>query len=133
MWKKHAPELERLGVLTMVDGEAFAAACQNWAVYVECEKFFKSVDRVESERLSELSGRKVTVVNGRTYAYTNKAGATNLLPRPEVAIGQRALADARAFFAEFGIMPASRVRMGHKPDSEEEDAMENVLRRKRGG
>lgn len=108
LWKRLVPELQRIGVLTMVDGEALAGACQSWAVYVECERLLKK--------------------EGRTYQYTNKAGATNLLPRPEVAIGQRALADFRAFCSEFGLTPASRTRINTKAGREnEEDPMEALL------
>lgn len=117
LWKRLVPELQRIGVLTMVDGEALAAACQNWAVYVETERFFKRKD--------PATGKPY----GRTYAYTNKAGATNILPRPEVAIGQRALAEFRAFCAEFGLTPASRTRINVNISglNNGEDPMEALL------
>lgn len=99
LWKGLVPELERMNILTMVDGGALSAACQSWAVYLECERFFKQKD--------EDTGK----VNGRTYQYTNKLGFTNVLPRPEVAIGQRALADYKGFITEFGLTPASRTRI----------------------
>lgn len=128
VWKELVPELQRIGALTIVDGEALAAACQSWAIWVETEKFFKEKDPEASQKATDEAGRKVTVPYGRTYAYTNKAGATNLLPRPEVAIGQRALADFRAFCSEFGITPASRTRINTKIGKEQDEGgMEGLL------
>lgn len=116
MWKHLVLELKRIGVLTIVDGEALVAACQSWAIYVETERFFKEKDP------------KTGKPYGRTYEYTNKSGATNVLPRPEVAIGQRALADYRAFCSEFGLMPASRTRINIKAGKGDgEDEMEDLL------
>ena len=107
LWKQLMPELERLGLMTIVDGGAFAAACQSWAEYVGYLRVLKK--------------------NGETYEYTNKFGATNIMPRPEVAMKDRALANYRAFCAEFGLTPASRVRLGTKPVAEDEDPMEALL------
>lgn len=91
MWAKLVPELERLQLVTIVDGEALAGACQSWGVYVECERLMTT--------------------EGRTYEYTNKSGATNILPRPEVNMANQALSQFRAFISEFGLTPASRVRL----------------------
>jgi len=112
MWKQLAPELDRLGLLTMVDGQAFAAACQSWGIWVECERFMKK--------------------HGRTYEYTNKEGYTNLIERPEVKIGQKALAEFRAFCSEFGLTPAARTRIEVKLLDSEEDPMEMLLGRAGG-
>ncbi|MFD2704074.1 phage terminase small subunit P27 family [Salibacterium lacus] len=115
MWKRLEPELESMGLLTVVDGEAFAAACQSYGVWLECEKFFKKKNPETGQRY------------GRTYEYTNKAGATNITERPEVKIGQKALADFRAFCSEFGLTPASRTRLSTKSGDSEEDPMEQLL------
>src|SRR2546426_750007 len=37
-WRRVAPELERLRLLTIVDGAALAAHCQNYARWVAAEK-----------------------------------------------------------------------------------------------
>ena len=114
MWKKLAPELDRMGLLTTVDGEAFAAACQSYGIWVECEKYFKKKD--------PETGKPY----GRTYEYTNKADATNIVERPEVKIGQKAIAEFRAFCSEFGLTPSSRTRIEVKADKEE-DPLESLL------
>lgn len=107
MWERLAPELERLGLLTAIDGEAFAAACERWGTYVDCQKYLKK--------------------HGRTYTYTNKAGAENEIERPEVKIAQKALDQFRAFCSDFGLTPSSRTRIEVKPLEGEEDPMEVLL------
>lgn len=106
MWDKLAPELERLGLFTVVDGEAFAAACQCWKTYVECVRYLKK--------------------HGLTYIYTNKAGAENELERPQVKIAQKALDQFKAFCTEFGLTPSSRTRIDTK-SLDEDDPMEALL------
>lgn len=120
MWKRLAPELERMGLLTNVDGEAFAAACHNYGLWVECERFFK--EKIRDPETGEDNPR------GRTYVYINNGGGANITERPEVKIGQRALADFRAFCTEFGLTPASRTRIDVKPLDGAVDPMEALLR-----
>jgi P27 family predicted phage terminase small subunit len=107
MWDKLVPELERLGLFTAVDGEAFAAACHSWGTYVYCQKYLKK--------------------NGLTYEYENKSGAVNEIERPEVKIGQKALDHFRAFCSEFGLTPASRTRIEVKTPESQEDPTEALL------
>jgi P27 family predicted phage terminase small subunit len=106
-WKRLGPELERLGLLTVIDIETFAAACQSYGVWVECEQYLKK--------------------NGRTYGYTNKAGETNDIARPEVKIGQKALDQFKGLMSEFGLSPASRTRIEVKPPEGGQDPMEALL------
>lgn len=120
MWERLAPELEKMGLLTVVDGEAFAAACHSYGIWLECERFFK--------KKNPETGKPY----GRTYVYVNKNGSANEVERPEVKIGQRALQDFRAFCSEFGLTPASRTRIEVKPLEEEEDPMEALLRESGG-
>jgi len=108
VWNRLMPELERLHLMTIVDGEAFAAACQSWAIWVKCQRYLKKV--------------------GLTFETPNGY----IQQRPEVAIGQKALADFRAFCTEFGLTPASRSRISIKVAEGEEDPMEALLR-KTGG
>ena len=114
-WKRLAPELERLGLLTIVDLEAFAAACQAYGIWVECERFFRKKDPKTEKRY------------GRTYEYTNKAGETNEIARPEVSISQKALDQFKSFMTEFGLTPASRTRIEVKLPEGERDPMEDLL------
>jgi P27 family predicted phage terminase small subunit len=96
-WIEVVPELERLGLLTIVDGAALAGFCQSWKDFVECTRFLKK------------EGRTFTTDNGY------------VVQRPEVAIAQRALQAVKAFGAEFGLTPSGRVRLngaGGKKDGD---------------
>ena len=115
MWKHVAPQLERLGLLTEVDLQALAAACQSWGLYVECERFFRKKNPETGEKY------------GRTYIYTNKEGHKNEIERPQVKIGQKALEHFRSFMAEFGLTPSSRAKINIKPPESEEDPMEALI------
>lgn len=86
-WRRVRPELERLGLLTVVDGVALAGYCQSYARWREAEA---AIDE-----------------HGATF--TTDTGYVGV--RPEVAIAQRSLQMLRAFCAEFGLTPASRGRM----------------------
>lgn len=103
LWKQLIPELERLGLMTIVDGVAFAGICQRYATWVKCEKYLKK--------------------NGLTF----ETDTGYIQQRPEVAISQKALADVRAFMTEFGLTPASRARINIKPDEGKEDPIEALL------
>jgi P27 family predicted phage terminase small subunit len=86
-WRRVAPELERLGMLTRVDMAALAGYCQSYARWKQAEKV-----------LSELG---TTFVTEKGY----------LMPRPEVAVARTSLQMVRAFCAEFGLTPSARGRM----------------------
>lgn len=105
LWKQLMPELERLGLMSIIDGAAFEAVCQNYATWVKCEKYLKK--------------------QGMTF----ETDTGYITQRPEVAIGQKALKAVHTFMTEFGLTPASRVRLGTKASSEEDDPMEALLRR----
>lgn len=105
MWNDLVPELERLGLLTVVDGAALAGLCQVWKDYVECTRFIKK--------------------HGRTF--TTESGY--VVPRPEVAIAQKALQAVKAFCAEFGLTPSSRTRLKTPQAEKTEDEYEEFLRR----
>lgn len=107
VWERVAPELERLGLLTLVDGESLAAACQSWKTYVDCQRYLKK--------------------HGMTYTYINKFGAENEVERPQVKIAQKALDQFKSFCTEFGLTPASRARIEVKPEEPEQDPMEELL------
>ena len=107
IWDRLSPQLEKLGLLTSIDGEAFAAACQCWGTYVKTQRYIKS--------------------NGFTYEHINKAGEVNTTTRPEVYIGQKALDQFKSFCAEFGLTPASRASIDIKPDKDEMDPMEALM------
>jgi P27 family predicted phage terminase small subunit len=99
-WGRIVPELERLGLLTLVDRGALAAYCQAWGRAVQAEKVL-------------AGGLTFTTPNG----YVQQ--------RPEVAIAQKSWQLVRAFAAEFGLTPSARSRLSvQKPEDEAEDDLD---------
>lgn len=102
-WRRVLPELERLGLLTVVDRAALAGYCQAYARWVEAE-----------EKLSEYGMVGVT-----------PSGYVQQLPY--VSIAQKQLDLMRRFAAEFGFSPASRSRVS-TADTAEADPFEQWVR-----
>ncbi|MBO8183761.1 MAG: phage terminase small subunit P27 family [Archaeoglobus sp.] len=110
-WKRIAPELHRLGLLTIADEAALANYCQAYGHWVQAEKAIKEYYK----RHKKL-----------TYEYTNKNGSTNEVPIPEIAIAQKYQQIIKSFCAEFGLTPSSRARI-ELPDGLGEDDMAGLL------
>jgi P27 family predicted phage terminase small subunit len=104
-WKRLAPEMERLKLLTPLDAHAFAMYCDSYARWASCEKFLNE--------------------NGLFYV----SAAGKLLERPQVRIAQGYGQAARAFGSEFGLTPNSRARFTLPAlEEEEDDEFERWLR-----
>lgn len=100
-WRRIAPALERLGLLTEIDGAALAGYCQSYARWRQCQE--------------------VLAKDGLTFK--TESGYT--AARPEVAIGNRALIEVRAFCVQFGLTPGARARMqlmDNGPGGDDEDS-----------
>ena len=86
-WRRLAPALERLGLLTEVDGSALAGYCQAFARWQQAEKV--------------MTEKGLTFETEKGY----------LVPRPEVTIARQMMVQMRAFSVEFGLTPSSRGRL----------------------
>lgn len=86
-WKRTVPELERLGLITVLDLPAFTSYCQAWGRYVDAE-----------EKIAVL-GEVVKTPSG--YPIQN----------PYRAVANKALADCRWFWENFGMNPSARTRV----------------------
>lgn len=99
-WRRMAPLLLRLGVMTEADGSALAAYCQSWARWRQ------------SEMIIEEKGFTVETwaagLDGELYL-------TGVKPRPEVAISQKERMIMRSFLVGFGLDPASRSKIVAAP------------------
>jgi len=89
-WESVAPELERIGVLTKIDGATLAAYCKNYGRWVAAEKTLTD--------------------KGTTYE-SDTAKGTIVRVRPELKIAEEAMRQMRAFASEFGLTPSSRSRL----------------------
>ena len=92
-WKRLAPELERLGLLTIIDKIAFAGLCQSYAKWKAAEEFIKKNGTTYRIPKMDKSGKVVSVY---------------IAPFPEVAIANQSLRQIKSFASEFGLTPSSR-------------------------
>lgn len=105
-WRRVAPELEKLGLLTRVDRAALAAYCQAYARWRQAEEVLER--------------------EGLTCEHTNKAGATNVSLRPEFFVAQKYLQVIKGFCVGFGLTPSARARMTVPGTEREEGPVRGV-------
>jgi P27 family predicted phage terminase small subunit len=111
VWKHHAPELERLGLLTALDREAFAFACTDAAAAVEA---------LESMTVIEKVGRKT---RRRLVLIDVDPGHEGRLRRHPAWIVYRQAAEGYArWCARFGLTPSDRVGLGGDEGGDGADA-----------
>jgi len=105
-WKRLAPALEAMGVLTMADEKAFCGYCQAYARWKEAEEFITqdgSIFKTPSGYVQQV---------------------------PQVSIAQQNLKIMQSFCSEFGLTPATRARIMAGNGAEHgapEDPMEALL------
>ncbi|MBO8169974.1 MAG: phage terminase small subunit P27 family [Thermoanaerobacteraceae bacterium] len=117
-WKELAPELERLGLLTAIDGPAFTMLVLHWALAVQSYRQMKTdKNRARKEGLP-VDKYGLTTIDERK------------LPRkhPLLQVLRDNSAAFRQYMAEFGLSPSSRSRIS-LPDPNDEDAFEEFLNR----
>lgn len=105
-WKRISAELDKLGLITCIDGAALAGYCLAYS------------------RVQEAA--KAIATQGTTY--TTDTGF--IRDRPEIAREQKYLSLMRQYLCEFGLSPSSRSKLEVKPpEGEELDPMEALLRK----
>lgn len=104
-WERLLPSLRAQGLFTVADVAEYTGYCLAWAELIELTRFLRK------------NGRTVTAASGY------------LMPRPEVAMRERALTRLHLFGASFGLSPSARTRIKGKPP-EEVDPMELLLGKK---
>ncbi|MEW6523650.1 MAG: phage terminase small subunit P27 family [Bacillota bacterium] len=102
-WAELADEMEKQNLLTRLDGATFAAYCQAYAHWVQCE------------RVVQEHGRTYTTPNGQIKA------------RPEFTAARQWLALLQQYSKELGLSPTSRLRMD-LPKDNEPDEMDALLK-----
>ena len=92
VWRRVVPQLRRMGVLTLVDGDALAAYCQVYARWKAAEEFLAT--------------------HGDTYPLRDEHGKVRCLQQfPQVSISRNLLQLMKAFQQEFGLTPSARSRL----------------------
>lgn len=103
-WRRLAPSLEAMGVLTMVDQTAFAGYCQAYARWREAEEFIAQ--------------------HGTIF----KTPSGYVQQVPQVSIAQQNLKIMQSFLPEFGMTASSRARLVTGEGSmASDDPMEQLL------
>lgn len=92
VWRYHAAELHRIGILTVADRDSFAAYCQ---------------------AVSDLKASTEMVSNEGLIVESSQGPKAN----PAVAIKQKAMQTVRHYANEFGLTPSSRAGLSVKPIS----------------
>lgn len=103
-WRRVVPELERIGMLTCVDGAALEGYCQSYGRWVAAEQFIQK--------------------HGMVF----KTPSGYLQQVPQVSIAQKYLQLVKAFCSEFGLTPCARTRIEVKQPTADDDPMEAILR-----
>lgn len=110
-WDRLAPELERLGLLTIIDMAAFAGYCQSYAKWKKAETFLKK------------HGMTIKIPQKDEYGNVK---SFQLKKFPEVSIANECLKHIRAFASEFGLTPSSRGRI-YLPTGTLDEEFERLL------
>lgn len=87
-WERIVPELDRMGLLSRIDGSALEAHCANYSRAVRAEKEIADV------------GITVTTENG-------------LKKNPACTVADSCWRLVRSFLSELGLSPASRAKFGN--------------------
>lgn len=120
-WQKIAPELEHLGLLTVLDGPGFELACETYALakYALEELRPKKADGTPDGRKKHPELLDVDRAHGQM---TKK--------NPAFAVYAQASREFRAWCVEFGLSPSARASLrpgargavaGEVPDREDDD------------
>ncbi len=116
-WRRIVPELQALGLLTIVDRVALASYCQAWAELVIATQLLSKEGRVVFSDIISRSGE---------YVGTKQA------LHPAVRMQRDAFARVKQFIGEFGLTPASRTKVrGEKPSDTPADPFEAFLNGKK--
>ena len=113
-WKRIVPELERLGLLTMVDRAALAGYCEAYARWMKAAKELKT--GFTNDELAETKETR----DGQTIIIVKRE------KKPEVDIAKDALNQVKAFCVEFGLTPSSRGKMS-VPGKADQDPLDKLL------
>jgi len=111
-WDRIATELNRIGLLTVVDRTALAGYCQSYAQWKDAVAWIKK--------------------HGQVYPLKDDKGNVKCLQQfPQVGIANQCLKQIRAFCGLFGLDPSSRARL-ELPSEDEADDFKSKLRAKMG-
>lgn len=104
-WLRVVPELDRLGLLTMIDRSALVGYCDAWGRWVYARRAVAAA----AKEFPKYEGLIIETVNG------------NWVQNPALGIANKAMADVMRYCVEFGMTPSARSRIAATPRAAEED------------
>ena len=110
-WRRVTPELDRLGVLTLIDRAALSAYCQAAARVMQAERV------LTDKGLTAETYREG--LDGDMYL-------TGIVTRPEVGIALKYYGVMKTYLVEFGLTPASRTKLA-AVDTSQPDGLAALL------
>ncbi len=102
-WERMAPKLEKMGLLTEVDGAALSGYCQAYARWKEAEEFIKK------------------------HGLVFKTPSGYIQQVPHVSIAQKYLQIMNAFLSKFGMSPSDRVGLADPKANEKKSKLSGLL------
>jgi P27 family predicted phage terminase small subunit len=119
-WKRVAPQLERLGLLTSLDMAALAGYCQAYARYKEAEEFLNKHGTTYTVWERDQDG-------AIKYDDSGEPILRQMHSWPQVQIAHKSLQQIRLFCVEFGFTPSSRGRISVPGAQDSDDGMDALL------
>ena len=114
-WNRVAPQLDALGLLTIVDGAALEGYCKSYSRWVAAE-------------IQMDAAGAVIYKPGKKGKNGEPSDSNYLAPLPQVAVAQKYLQICKSFMAEFGLSPSSRARMAIPGDAAaDDDEFEKII------
>lgn len=101
-WERHAPELESLGLLTVLDAGSFEMTCEAYALARQA---------LEEMRPRKADGTADQRTHRREVIDVDKGHAGNLRKHPAFSVWNMAQNSYLAWCREFGLTPSARVSL----------------------
>lgn len=103
-WEYLAPKMERLGILTEIDGNAFARYCQTWARWRQCEEFLRKAG-------GTTYTKKRYKWDKDQCRFTDELIETKIIEFPQVKQSQAYSSLLTKLESEFGLTPSGRASL----------------------
>jgi P27 family predicted phage terminase small subunit len=113
-WKRLAPQLEELGLISGLDLAAFAMYCQAYGRWVFAEKRIHELNEDAKRRVKEIQARGGEALEGdarRFPGFVQKTPSEYEQQSIWLQISNKALEQTLKLAAEFGLSPSMRARV----------------------